>query len=271
MHHLGQDTDVGDAVLKAVSHHMVVDAPTQVLGTGTSAEAPPAVLVGFLHQMPETVDVAVAEELGHPLAFLRQEARHCVVLSRVVDVDVLVADVVVAGKHEVGPFFPQFVDIFAEEVEPHHFEGLALIARGARGVVDAHHRQVAKVGAEEAALVVVQGLVHAVDHVVGFLFCDEAHAAVTFFLRGEPIVVVAHHLEIHQGNLVGCGFQLLEAEHIGLIVVDPLQQPFVDGCADAVYVIAYDFHAAKIGKKLFLFASLDTFSYFSGRKKSNRG
>ena len=163
-------------------------------------------------------------------------------LSRVVDVDVLVADVVVAGEHELRSLFPQFVDILTEEVEPHHLEGLAFVARGARGMVDAHHREVTKVGTEEAAFVVVYGFVHPVNHVIGFLFCDEAYAAVAFLLSWEPIVVVAHHLEVHQGNLVRRGFQLLETEHIGLVVVDPLQQALVDGRTDAVHVVADDLH-----------------------------
>jgi hypothetical protein len=51
-----------------------------------------------------------------------------------------------------------------------------------------------------------------------------------------------------------------------LVVADPLQQAFVDGCADAVHVITDDFHAAKIVKKSFLFSLRVTFSYFSGRK-----
>ena len=61
-------------------------------------------------------------------------------------------------------------------------------------------------------------------------------------------MVVAHHLEVHQGNLVGGGLQLLEAEHIGLVVADPLQQAFVDGCADAVHIITDDFHSSYLSK-----------------------
>ena len=72
---------------------MIIDAPAQVLGAGTGAKAPPTVAVGFLDKMTETVDVAVAEEVGHPLPLLGQEARRGVVFPRVVDVDVLVADV----------------------------------------------------------------------------------------------------------------------------------------------------------------------------------
>ena len=106
VHHLGQDANVGDTALKVVGHHVVVDASTEVLGTGTSTEAPPTVLVGFLHQMSETVDVTITEEVGHPLPLLGQKARRGVVFPRVVDVDVLVTDVVVTRKHKIGTFFP---------------------------------------------------------------------------------------------------------------------------------------------------------------------
>ena len=155
MHHLGQDANIGDTVLKTVGHHVVVDAPTEVLGTGTCTEAPPAVLIGLLHQMSETVDVTVTEEVGHPLPLLGQKPRRGVVFPRVVDVDVLVADVVVTRKHQLRAFFPQFVDILAEEVEPHHLESLSFVARGARGVVDTHYRKVTKVGTEKAAFIVI--------------------------------------------------------------------------------------------------------------------
>ena len=96
LYHLGQDVDVGDAILHVVGHHVVVDTPAEVLLSGAGAEAPPAITVGFLHSVTERVDVAVAEEVGHPLALFRQEARRGVVFPRVVDIDVLVADVVVA-------------------------------------------------------------------------------------------------------------------------------------------------------------------------------
>ena len=75
MHHFGQDADLGDTVFQVLCHHVVVDAPAEVLGAGTGAETPPTVLVGFLHQLSETVDVAIAEEVSHPLAFLGKEAR----------------------------------------------------------------------------------------------------------------------------------------------------------------------------------------------------
>ena len=246
MHHLGQNAYICDAVAEIVSHHVVIDAPAKVFGTGTGAKTPPAVMVGLLHQLTETVDIAVAEEIRHPLPLFGEEARRGVVLSWVVDVDVLVADVVVARKHQLRPFLTQRIDILTEEIQPNHFERLTLVASSARGMIDAHHREVAKVGAEETALVVVKGFVHAIDHVVGFLLRDEAHAAVAFLLGWEPVMMVAHHLKVHQGDLVGCGFQLLEAEHVGLIVVNPLQQAFVDGGPYAVDVVADDFHSVEL-------------------------
>ena len=106
VHHLGQDAHVSDTVAEVVGHNMIVDAPAEVFGTGTGTEAPPAVLVGFLHELTEAVDVTVAQKVRHPLAFFGQESRRGVVFSWVVDVDVLVADVVVARKHQLRPFLP---------------------------------------------------------------------------------------------------------------------------------------------------------------------
>ena len=74
VHHLGKNTHMGDTVFQAIGHDMVVDAPAKVLGSRACTEAPPAVLVGLLHQLAEAVDIAVAEKIRHPLPLLRQEA-----------------------------------------------------------------------------------------------------------------------------------------------------------------------------------------------------
>ena len=221
---------------------MIVDAPTQVLLACPGAETPPAVSVGFLHQMTEAVDVAVTEEIGHPLAFFRQKARRGVVFPRVVDVDVLMADVVVAREDQFRPFLAQLVHIVAEEIEPHHLEGLTFVACGARGVVHAHHGAVAEVGTQKTSLVVVEGIAHAIFHMVGFHFGDQPHPTVAFLLGREPIGVVSHHLKIHLGDLVRGGLQLLETKHIRLVFINPLEQSLPDGGTDAVDVVADDFH-----------------------------
>ena len=67
VHHLRQNVHLGDAVGEVVSHNMVVDAPAEVFGAGTGTETPPTVSVRLLHQMTETVDVAVAEEVWQML------------------------------------------------------------------------------------------------------------------------------------------------------------------------------------------------------------
>ena len=75
---------------------MIVDAPAKVLGTGAGTETPPTVTVRLLHQLTEAVDIAVAEEIRHPLPFLGQEARRRVMLPRIINVNILMTDVVVA-------------------------------------------------------------------------------------------------------------------------------------------------------------------------------
>lgn len=71
--HIGQNVDGFDLIHKAFRDDMVVDAPTQVLPTGIGTVAPPAVAVGFLHQVAETVDIAIAKEFSEPFTLLRQE------------------------------------------------------------------------------------------------------------------------------------------------------------------------------------------------------
>ena len=75
MFHVRKDVHLANAILQVFRNHVIVNAPAEVLGAGAGTEAPPAIAVGFLHQLTEAVDVAVAEEIRHPLAFFGQEAR----------------------------------------------------------------------------------------------------------------------------------------------------------------------------------------------------
>ena len=53
---------------------MIINTPAFVVGSRVGTIAPPGIVVRLLAEMPEAVDVAVAQEVGEPLAFFRQEA-----------------------------------------------------------------------------------------------------------------------------------------------------------------------------------------------------
>src|ERR1700761_7896076 len=55
---------------------LVVDSPSDVPGPGRAAVRPPGVVVRVGNQRPKAIDVALlVDELVHPCALLRQEAR----------------------------------------------------------------------------------------------------------------------------------------------------------------------------------------------------
>ena len=266
---VGKDVNGLDAVFEYIGNDMIINAPAEIFLAGVGAIAPPTVAIGFFHEMAKTVDVAIAEEISKPRAFLRQESRRGDMRLGIVDVDGLVADVVIARKHQLRTLFAQCVHIIAEKIKPLHLESLPVVAGRARWVIDTHYRQVAEIGTKETTFSIVKRIVHAIDHIVRMLLANHANAAVAFFLCRKPKMMVAHHLEIHQWNLVGRGFQFLKTQHVGLTLFNPLQQPLADGGADAIHVITDDFHIQvqiRMRKYEFFGTSDKRISYFSGLK-----
>ena len=74
---------------------MIVNTPPFIIGSGVGSVAPPRIIMRLLVEHPEAVGVAVGEEVGEPLPFFRQESGAVGIPDRVVDVDGLVADVIV--------------------------------------------------------------------------------------------------------------------------------------------------------------------------------
>ena len=61
VHHLRENVNDIDVLLDVFGDHVIIDAPAEVLASGTGTEAPPAVTVGLLHQITETVNVTIAD------------------------------------------------------------------------------------------------------------------------------------------------------------------------------------------------------------------
>lgn len=163
------------------------------------------------------------------------------VADRVVDVDGFVADVVVSGQDQERAGFAEFRHIVLEIGQPFHFESLAFITRSAGGMVDAYHAQVAEIGPDEPAFVVVSGNPHSLFDMVGFLFAKEGHAAISFFLGREAVCGVSGTGDFHGGNLFGLGFGLLQADDIRSAILQPVDETFVHRRTDSVHIVGDDF------------------------------
>src|SRR5688500_10032409 len=97
-------------------------------------------------EMPECVDKPAFHEVTDPLPLFGREPGRIGITYRVVNVDRLMADVVIARNDQAGDFFLQSAYVLLKVVQEPVFEILALVTRGARRSVHAHYRKVLKVG-----------------------------------------------------------------------------------------------------------------------------
>src|SRR4029077_6821030 len=86
------------------AHHLLVDAPADVLGVGLPTVGPPGVQIRFAAHLAEGIHVAGrAEERVHPGALLGQEPGVLLVRSPVAQIDRAMRDVPVATQYVVTP------------------------------------------------------------------------------------------------------------------------------------------------------------------------
>jgi hypothetical protein len=94
-----------------------------------------------------------------------------------------------------------------------------------------------EVGADYAALVVVFLYAHAVFHVLGFYFGNDARARIALFLRRKPIALVAEPFELHFVYLFGLRLGLLDAEDVWLFLFEPVVKALGNCGADSIDVV----------------------------------
>ena len=174
-----------------LGNQMVIDPPAEVFCPCSSPVAPPAVFLGTLVILAEGIYKTRSHKLVEPLAFFGQKAGHFGMAPRVVDVDGLVADVVISANQQMGSLLPQFVYVLAEIGQKFHLEILPQVARGAGRNINAKNGKIAVVGSDDTPFGIVGWIAHADDHLVGLATRKNAHTAVSFFFGRVEIVVVA--------------------------------------------------------------------------------
>ena len=195
---------------------------------------------------PERVDESAVDEAADPLALLGQKPADGRIAHRIVNIDRPMTDIEVAAKNQFRAGLEQARHVVREIVEPAHLECLPLVARRARRMIDADHRQVAVVGSQKAALAVVALDPHARHDAVGLAEGQNRHPAVTFLDGRKVVAAVAHALESFRRNLLGLGFGFLQAKHVGTLVGDPVAEPFADRAANPIDVVRDDLHRISV-------------------------
>ena len=220
---------------------VVVNAPTDVIGARVAALAPPGVLLGVGMDEAEGVAEFAGEQIGQPRALLREETAVFQVALPVFQVFFGVGDVDVAAEDEALARRCPRVQPRRQFRHKGFFFGLTLLAAGAAVHIKANERKTGVARLQIAAFAVDFRPADAVLHRLRRVFQVQGDAAVALLFR---VVIVV----VGKGKIGGVAFQLrqlrlgfLDADSVGVLRVEPLEEALARGGTDAVGVECDDF------------------------------
>ena len=167
----------------------------------------------------------------------------------VVHIQIGGGDVEITEQHQFRVLRQFAADKFGQRGKPLLLVGKLLAAHGfAVHAIYVHHAHAADGGGNHAPLRVVWQGGQAGMHVLRFFFAEDGHAVVGFL--PAPHGAVAKHFEGGKRELVLIQFELLQAEHVGLMLNQPVahvRQANFEG----VYVPSGDFHGVCFRNEFF--------------------
>ncbi|EAU66357.1 hypothetical protein STIAU_1064 [Stigmatella aurantiaca DW4/3-1] len=221
----------------------VIDAHTQVLGERQAPVIPPAELL--LHagvQLAERVRQPEGTHLLQRVALLQREERLPLPDRRVVHIDGLGGHVPVPTQHQrLIRRVPRL------QVAPQPRVPFQLVHVGGRvhrlsvGHIGAHHANPAHRRRDEPRMGVLHPIRQAQHHVRGLCLREDGHPVVGLLPVRDG--VVARLADRFRGEVRIHALQLLEAEDVRLVGLQPVQQALLPR-PDRVHIPAGDFHRA---------------------------
>lgn len=97
-------------------------------------------------QVTEGIYKAGVEETAHPLSLFGEETAGVGVSHRVVNINILMADIIIPTNDEVGALAAEISHIVREIIQPLHLKSLPYFPAGTGRVVDADYRYFAEIG-----------------------------------------------------------------------------------------------------------------------------
>jgi len=123
------------------------------------------------------------------------------------------------------------------------FIGLSFLPCCAGGEICVDNGNIAKIGSYDPSFGIALQITISVLYVVWFYFSEDGHAAVSFFLGGVPVILVAEFFELLEVNILAVCFYFLEADDISGIGAEPFTESFGHSGTEPVDVIGNDSHA----------------------------
>lgn len=153
------------------------------------------------------------------------------------DVNLRVGDVIVSAEDDLRVFFFQFTEIGIKFIQPPVFEILPLGPRCAGRKIGIDQPGVLKIQLDDPPFIIARLMPVAVFNMIGLDFRKYRHAAVPFFLRAVPVIMVP---EIPDGcmiDIIFSRFGFLDTDHISRVGFQPVKKSFFDRSPDPVYIV----------------------------------
>ena len=200
----------------------------------------------FLLELAERVHKTRLDHRAEAGAFFRREAVVLHVGLRIGEVDLGVRHVQVAAPDD--GFFPLELFQVGEEV------AVPLLAIGKAGEfalrvghINIHEEEVGELGRQHTTFVVVLGHADALRDFQRAQLREDDGAGVALLLRAVPVRRVVRGPELF--DLVGVRLGFLQAQDVGLFVVEVFEKIFAEHGAQAVDVPGNQFHAGEITER----------------------
>ncbi len=145
-------------------------------------------------------------------------------------------DVDVAAQHDLAPAGLELQQVGQEGFHEAEFRLLAFLPAGARGHVDRDHGKVRILHLDIAAFVIELGDAEAGDHALRLVPGVKTDTAIAFFLRIMEVAVVAMWRQERFRHVGSLCLELLDADHVGVLLAHPFEKAFLGRGADAVEV-----------------------------------
>ena len=156
------------------------------------------------------------------------------------DVDLPMCDIVISAKDQLGIFRSQRIQVGPELVQPLVFVTLSFFAGSSGREIRIDQADIAEVQLDHSSFIITDLMPGTIFNMVGNDPGEYRYAAVSFLLRGKPVIMIAEIGECLVIDIILMRFGFLDTDDVGGICLQPFNKPFRHGGTDPIDIVADD-------------------------------
>jgi len=221
---------------QGLGNEEIVQPPTDVALAGITDIGPPSVLDALRVQMAVNVHEAVVKEFLHPFTLFRQKTGVFLVLFRVFQVDGAMGGIEIASDDEILPSCVEGIALFEQVGIEIQFVIEAVFAALSVREVNIEQTESGVERGNDAPFCVKTRRIHTQPGLQSGSPQKGRDSTVSCALGWIPDRLVTGKIALAFRQLVGAGFNLLQAKHIGALPPCPVESLFSQDSAQSVDV-----------------------------------